>query len=161
LVFFDTSALVKAYLDEPGTATVQALISRLGGQLHLSRHVALETLATFSYKFRDRRIQRQKYRSARSEFLRDFPGSFNVLDVKDDTLELAMKLADAHRGLGVGSLDLIHIATVMQFRSRRPDYPPFTIVCADRSMRLLAAAAGFDVFDPETDELARLDSAEE
>lgn len=69
-----------------------------------------------------------------------------------------MRLAHSHRKMGVGSIDLIHIATAIRVRAERAA-PSMTVACADRSMRLLASAAGFQVFDPENDDVARLGAA--
>ena len=161
MLFIDTSALVKAYFEEPGSESVRALLDDKQGRLYLSGHVALETLATFAYKYRNGTLALRKYRKLRTRFLDTFPRGYNVLAVTGEVVGRAMALADTHRNLGVGTVDLIHVATAFQLRSEHPHVLPPTIVCADRSMRLLAAAAGFDVFDPETDDLSRLDSAEE
>jgi hypothetical protein len=68
-----------------------------------------------------------------------------------------MQLTHDHRKLGVGAVDLIHVATVLHLQSEQA--PSITVACADRSMRLLASAAGFQVFDPENDDVARLGAA--
>jgi predicted nucleic acid-binding protein len=158
VIFLDTSALVKAYVDEPGSDAVRTILRGKSGDLYLSDHVALETLATFAYQRRDSRISKSVYRRARKAFLLDYDELFLRVDVTSDVLESAMKLAHDHRKLGVGSLDLIHVTTVMQFRAEWSP-PSITVACADRSMRLLASAAGFQVFDPENDDVARLGAA--
>ena len=78
------------------------------------------------------------------------------MHVTPDVVQTAIQLAHDHRKLGVGSIDLIHVATALHLRADHAP-PSFTVACADRSMRLLAAAAGFRVFDPERDDPARLD----
>jgi len=158
LIFLGTSALVKADLTEPGSTTVREIFQRFKGQLCLSDHVAVETLATFAYKLRDGQLTRSSYKRARADFFRDYRHEFLRLEVTGEVLETAMQLAHDHRKLGVGAVDLIHIATAMQIRSERPA-PFYTVACADRSMRLLASAAGFQVFDPENDDVARLGAA--
>jgi uncharacterized protein len=158
VIFLDTSALVKAYVDEPGTDAVRTLLQRRAGELFLSDHVALETLATFAYQHRDSRISKSVYRRARAAFLLDYAGLFAQVDVTPDVLESAMRLAHDYRKLGVGSLDLVHVATALHLQSLR-QRSSITVACADRSMRLLASAAGFEVFDPENDDVARLGAA--
>lgn len=46
MIFLDSSALAKAYLDEEGTGVVQGVIERLSGRLFISEFVALEVLTT-------------------------------------------------------------------------------------------------------------------
>jgi predicted nucleic acid-binding protein len=158
LIFLDTSALVKAYLTEPGSTTVREIFQRFKGQLCLSDHVAIETLATFAYKLRDGQLNRSSYKRARADFFNDYRREFLRLEVTGEVLETAMRLAHDHRKLGVGSVDLIHIATALHTQAEQAR-PSITVACADRSMRLLASAAGFQVFDPENDDVARLGAA--
>lgn len=158
MIFLDTSALVKGYVNELGSDAVRKILRSRVGELFLSDHVALETLATFAYQLRDRRISKSVYRRARSEFASDYSRLFERVNVTSDVLESAMGLAHRYRKMGVGSIDLIHIATAMQIRAEWSP-PSITVACADRSMRLLASAAGFEVFDPENDDVARLGAA--
>jgi predicted nucleic acid-binding protein len=148
--FVDTSALVKAYLEEPGSEAVREIVRQRRKSVYVSNHVALETLASFASNLRRQVIRPRRYRRARSEFLRDYPGTWNIVEVSPQTVDDAMQLTDVHRGLGVGGMDLLHIATAEQLAKTRGTTP--TIVCADRAMRNLAAAAGFRVFNPETDD---------
>ena len=156
--YLDTSALVKAYITEPGTEVVKQIIRSPRESLVLSEHVALEVLATLSYKFRDRQFTSRRYRKAREAFFRDYEDGFTVVSVTNGVVRTAMQLADTYRSIGVGSLDLIHVATALHLcESNSPQ--SFTVACADRSMRLLASAAGFQVFDPENDDVAKLGAA--
>jgi len=158
VIFFDTSALVKAYIDEPGSDAVRELLRDGNERLVLSDHVAVETLATLAYKRRDQAINSSRYKRARAAFFEDYGREFLLAPVTQEVVHTAMQLAHDHRKLGVGSIDLIHIATAMQIRAEWSP-PSITVACADRSMRLLASAAGFQVFDPENDDVARLGAA--
>lgn len=154
MIFIDTSALAKAYLDEPGSEAVRTVLDHMRGVIYLSDHVALEVLATLAYKLRDQKLEPSRYRKLRAAFLQQYVESFNRVEVDRDVIQTAIQLADTHRKLGVGAVDLIHVATAM--RVRDDDGVSLTVVCADRSMRLLASAAGFRVFDPERDDPSRL-----
>lgn len=152
MVFFDTSALVKAYVTEPGSDVVKELIDRFRGSLWLSDIVALEVLTTFAWKTRDRRLRPSAYARARADFFKDFPRVFNRARVDEVVMVTAVRLGDAHRRMSVGAMDLLHVATALHADTD----DELTIVCADRAMRNLAAAAGFGVFNPETDDPATL-----
>jgi predicted nucleic acid-binding protein len=154
VIFLDTSALVKPYLRETGADAVTALLKRAHGEIYISTHVTLEVVATFAYKYRDRQLTSRGYRRLRRDFLADLPGAFQVLPVDEETLDRALLLSDQHFALGVGSLDLLHVATAMHLQVIGAGWP--VIVTSDRAMRNLAAAAGFEVFDPETDDPERL-----
>jgi predicted nucleic acid-binding protein len=148
LVFFDTSALVKAYVTESGSDAVKELIDRCRGSLWLSDMVALEVMTTFALQVRDRRMRPSTYARARMEFFTDLSHMFNRVRVDEFVIVTAVKLANEHRHMSVGALDLLHVATALHADTD----DELTIVCADRAMRNLAAAAGFRVFNPETDD---------
>lgn len=50
--FFDTSALIKNYHVESGTAEVQRLLSESGSEIFISRLAWVETLSGFTTKVR-------------------------------------------------------------------------------------------------------------
>lgn len=154
MIFVDTSALVKPYLREVDADTVRKLLSGRREEIYISTHVALEAVATFAYKLRDRQLDQRTYTRLRNEFFADVPRSFQVLQVDGPTIDRAIDLADTYRSLGVGSVDLVHVATAERLAWANGAAP--TIVCADRAMRTLAAAAGLGVFNPETDDPASL-----
>lgn len=157
MFFVDTSALVKPYLREVGAETVRKLLADAREEIYISTHVVLEVIATFAYKLRTRTVDRRTYRRMRREFFADLPESFQIADVDEATVQRAIQLADTYAAVGVGSIDLIHLATAERLLSMNG--PPPTIVCADRAMRTLASAAGFRVFNPETDDPATLPTA--
>ena len=150
MFFVDTSALVKPYLREFGADTMMQLLAGDREDVFISRHVALEVVATFAYKLRDRQLSRREYLAVRTRFIDDVPIVFQVLGVDEAVVNRAIQLADTHRAFGVGSIDLIHVATAERLATVKGRVP--TIVCADRAMRNLASAAGFSVFNPETDD---------
>jgi predicted nucleic acid-binding protein len=66
--FVETSALVKAYVTEPGSETVTEAFARLRGSLYTSELVAIETLGALTKLRRSRAITRSAYRKSRREF---------------------------------------------------------------------------------------------
>jgi predicted nucleic acid-binding protein len=150
MIFVDTSALVKPYLREAGAETMMQILADPRDDIFISRHIALETVATFAYKLRVRQLSRREYRMIRTRFINDIPEVFQLQGVDETVIHRAIELADTHRVFGVGSVDLIHVATAERLATKLGTPP--TIVCADRAMRNLASAAGFSVFNPETDD---------
>ncbi len=150
MIFIDTSALVKPYLREFGDDTVRTVLKNGVREIFISNHVALEVAATFAYKLRNGTVDRRTYNRIRREFFTDLPREFQVVDVDESTVQRAIDLADIYHVQGVGSIDLIHVATAERLGVAKGRTP--TIVCADRAMRNLASAAGFGVFNPETDD---------
>jgi predicted nucleic acid-binding protein len=65
LYFIDSSALIKAYIDEQGSTTVLTAFSQLQGYVAVSDLVALETAAALSRLVRSREIGGRVYEEAR------------------------------------------------------------------------------------------------
>jgi uncharacterized protein with PIN domain len=82
VVFWDTSALVKAYTVEPGTSTVQAALRALPKRTSVSAYVALETLSVLAKRLRSGSFSGADYLRARNQFYADYPGRFVRIAVK-------------------------------------------------------------------------------
>jgi len=150
--FVETSALVKAYVTEPGSQTVTEAFSRLRGSLYTSELVAIETLGTLTKLRRSRTITRSAYRRSRREFELDLSEIFRIAPIASDTLSLARDLVHAYRDTAANGMDLVHLATLEHLQSL---YPPEAVclMCADHALGNVAAARGVEVFNPEVDEL--------
>jgi predicted nucleic acid-binding protein len=156
VLFFDTSALVKAYLNESGTPTVRAVLKRLRSpSLVMTRYVALEVLTTFARQLRSKQIDKRDYNAARTDFLGSAAARFQVIEVSDPILTSAHSLAHQHRQTSVGAMDILHVATALHLESMvRPQ--PFVVASSDAGFLGLARACGLKTFDPETEPLGTL-----
>ncbi|HVG46324.1 MAG TPA: type II toxin-antitoxin system VapC family toxin [Longimicrobium sp.] len=152
MYFVETSALVKAYVTEPGSETVTGAFERFRGSLFTSELVAIETLGTLTRLKRSRTITRGAYRKLRREFEMDLSEIFRIAPIAPDTLTLALELVHDYRNTAANGMDLVHLATLEHLQSL---YPPETVylMCSDRALGNVAAARGVEVFNPETDEL--------
>jgi predicted nucleic acid-binding protein len=156
MIFLDASAAVKAYVNEPGSSTIEGVRRRLAGNLFLTPHVALEVLTTFAKLLRTSSIRRAGYASARGRFLGDYPRGYRVVQVGDREMQLAYALADAHRRVGVGAMDVLHIASALELQHRLGRARHLVVASSDRSLLALAAAVGLSTFDPESEPLGAL-----
>ncbi len=153
MIFFDSSALVKAYVNEDGTGVVIGAINRLNGLLFISDFVALEVLTTLRTAFRD--ADRGRWREVITEFTADFEGTFHVVDVGPDVLGRATTLVMEHRRARARSMDLLHLATALELQATRPAMP-VTMVTSDRDLAALCREVGLRTFDPSREPLAAL-----
>ncbi|HEV7588035.1 MAG TPA: type II toxin-antitoxin system VapC family toxin [Longimicrobium sp.] len=154
MIFFDASAIVKAYVPEPGSPSVHGAIARMKGELYLTRAVALEALATFAKKRRKDELTKGEYRVARDSFLRALEVTFTLFEIREADFSTAFKLVDDYRDVGVGPMDVLHIATALQLRAKSAD--PVTVASSDGPFLAVARAAGLPTFDPETQPLRAL-----
>jgi predicted nucleic acid-binding protein len=156
LIFVDSSALAKAYLNEEGSGVVRGALNRFPGRLFISEFVALEVLTTLRTAFRD--ASKAEWDDVVAEFWTDYEGTFNVVEVGPDVVERAMDLAENRRKARARSMDLLHLATALHLQGPRPP-TQLTIVTSDRDLAVLALECGLRTFDPSREPLAALPRA--
>lgn len=153
MIFFDSSALAKAYLNEEGTGVVLGAVDRLAGRLFISEFVALEVLTTLRTAFRESR--KTKWNDVLAEFWSDYEETFNVVEIGPEVVDRAMRLAVNYRTARARSMDLLHLATALHLQGPRPA-EQVTIVTSDRDLADLATECGLRTFDPSREPLAAL-----
>jgi predicted nucleic acid-binding protein len=91
MIYCDTAYLLKYYLEEPGSASVVALINHQTGVSSLSL-ARLELHAAFHRKFREGRFDAKSHRALVGQFADDHrDGLWTWLAVDDDLLDQAAK----------------------------------------------------------------------
>lgn len=152
MYFIDSSALVKAYVTEQGTATVQAVVSRLGSAVCVSTVVVLETAAALARLRRTKQIRSRVYARARKDFLYDCRMRFHVVHPPEPVVTAALGMIDTYWMRSPGAADLLHIATAEYVQTLLPSVT-VGVMCCDLSLRSVAEERGLDVFDPIRDPL--------
>lgn len=153
--FVDSSALIKAYIQESGTATVQAALGRLDGSVCISSIVALETAAALARLLRRREIRQKAYRQAREDFLNHCRTRFYVVHPPDSVVADALPMIDTYRARSPGGADLLHVATAEHLQRLVPG-EAVAFICCDSRLAQIAKERGIDVFDPITDPISQL-----
>jgi predicted nucleic acid-binding protein len=150
VVFWDTSALVKAYATEPGSPIAQAALKAVPARrAAVSDFVALETLSVLAKLLRTGAFSAAEYRAVRGEFFKDYPGSFVEVSVEQQTHRIARALVETHRKAGIGALDILHLACALDLKAA--SYPrPVVFAVVDGPLRRVAKQEGLRTFDPET-----------
>jgi len=110
MIFFDTTYLIRLYLDESGSDAVRALAKTL--PIVSSWHAQAELLCTFHRAFREGRLDLEGYQAQRSQFYSDQAASaFKWLPISDSTLaRIDLMLADAPASCFLRSADALHLA---------------------------------------------------
>ncbi|MGH7874316.1 MAG: type II toxin-antitoxin system VapC family toxin [Candidatus Binatia bacterium] len=131
ILYVDTSALVKLYVPEPESGTVQALVG--GAQVTAVSLVAFaEARAAFARKRRERAVNPKDYRLIVREFDDDWDHYF-VVDVTEPLVKRAAQLVDKH---GLRGYDAIHLSSAIVLREQSGEAVSFC--CFDG--RLLRAS---------------------
>ena len=134
IAYFDTSALVKTVIDEPGSQV--AIEAWNGGDARATSMIAyVEARAALAMARRERRLTRATEARAR---LDDRWSAMHRIAVSDDVVHVAGDLADAHALRG---FDSVHLATALQVSD--PDRLIF--VTWNRALAHAASRSGLSV----------------
>lgn len=155
MLFWDTSALVKAYSKETGSPTVLGAMSIRGVHGSLSDLVAVEIRSVLAKHLRIGKLTKAEYRAAVTHFAGDYAGAFEVVEVEPPIRHAAFQLAHAYRTSSLGAMDLLHLASVVHIDRHRPP-EPVVFATSDAALQTAAAAEGLRTFNPETDPLSKL-----
>jgi predicted nucleic acid-binding protein len=128
--FFDTSALLKRYHHEPGSAKVDALLSQPQGSFVISSITLTEFTSAFVRKFHQRIIKRITLKHVLSQFSKDILTDFWIIDLERHHVMRSSALILKHN---LRTLDALHLAVLLSLKTLKPAF-----VCADQ--RLLKAA---------------------
>ncbi|MBN2158061.1 MAG: type II toxin-antitoxin system VapC family toxin [Spirochaetes bacterium] len=110
-VFIDSSALVKRYIEEPGSSRVGELIGK-------AKEVAVcivcvpEVLSACNRLVREKRIDSKQYEWIKKEFLLDL-GELMMIDI---TSEVIIRSIQCLEKGALRSLDALHIASAIEYK---------------------------------------------
>lgn len=148
--FWDTSALVKHYHPELGTAKVDALLRAPGFQQVLSRLAVTETFSVFAGKVRAGVITQAEFDLLCRRFLADTRSRFlavaRLLVAHYKEAERLLRSYGPRPGQGIRTLDALQLAVALDLRNKGVID---TVISADARLLTVAQAEGFPVIDPE------------
>lgn len=142
-IFLDTSALVKFYHEEEGTASVTALILDCKDAICISELAKLEIISSFCRRFRNKEIDKDAYQEALEAFREDLQ-RYKLLPVSYLVLKKAeMILLDLTPTIGLRTLDVLHLATFTLESSADSLF-----VAGDKALLQAAEAIGANTYYP-------------
>jgi len=134
--FFDTSALAKRYLPEPGSPRVRALLAR--GDVVVSVVAYAEVLAALARAWREGILDDDGYAKLTDRVEADFR-ALDVVLLRPSVLRHVRSLVTRHPLRGY---DAIQLASALETRLRGS---PVRFWCADAALTAAAAAEGLAV----------------
>jgi uncharacterized protein len=146
--YLDTSALVKRYALEIGTAWVQGITDPLTGHdLYTVRLAGPEMIAALARKVRLGQLAPADAARAMSNFRADWAAQYQIVEVTAAVSERAMDLADRH---GLRGYDAVHLAAALELQDvrRAMALPSLTFIPADADQLQAAAVEGLPTDDP-------------
>ena len=144
VVYLDTSAFVKLYFEEDGTARVVELVTGTDGvQTAILDLALIESRSAIRRREREGDISRADADRILRRMQADASSSFLVQPSTSAVLEEAARLVDLYP---LRAYEAIQLAGCLVLRELSPEPPTF--VCADARLCEAAASAGLAVVDP-------------
>jgi len=138
ILYCDTSALIKRYVEEAGSEDVNTLWDR--ASIVATSVVAFaETMATFSRKFREGVLSTREYRIMVEEFKENY-GQLVLVPLNQDLDKSIENILKKHPLRG---FDAIHLASALVFL--HSEAPPFMFACFDSTLNQAARKEGLKV----------------
>ena len=143
ILFTDTSAIIKLYVEEKGTSamTEKARSHRFA----LSALAYAEIHATLARRLRESLLTEDEHSKLTARLDRDWEGIL-LIPVQPAILGLVPRVVKDHPLRGA---DAVHLASALALRAA--DLEP-VFVAADKQLLRASQAEGFEVFNPEEHE---------
>ena len=145
--YFDTSALVKQYLLEPGSHWVQTLLSDRYTLVVTSELTRIEAACTFARRRREKLLTDDDFEQVLTIFQYDFAHRYIGMQVETPVLDAAQQLATRHP---LRAYDAVQLATAWLANEAlvRTGEAPLTFVCADERLLAIAQAEALSTVNP-------------
>jgi predicted nucleic acid-binding protein len=141
IAYFDTSALVKLYADEPGAKSARA--AALEAELIATSIITYaEIRSAFARKLRFAEITALALSRLKEQFEHGWE-SFQIVPIEDNTVRRAAELAEAH---GLKGFDAVHLASADLLGTR---FGKVTFACFDAELSRAASACGMALWSSD------------
>lgn len=147
--FFDSSALVKRYIQETGSAWVQTLFQQAQSQdLYIARIAGgAEVISAIARRGRAGDLSPQELANALGRFRQDFATAYEIIDISPAIVARAMDFAQNRFLRGYDAVQLAVAWGLHTFRQMM-GLPVLTLVSADNDLNAAATAEGLVVENP-------------
>ena len=135
--YYDTSALVKQYLQEAGSKLVLELL-KSGEKVYTASLTYAEAHAAFSRRTREGRLTRETTKRLALRFDKDWE-SYDIVVLSENVFRLARQMLYRHP---LRSADAIHLASALLLARTSPR-SSWSFVCADGRLCDAAKNEGF------------------
>lgn len=148
--FADTSALSKRYVDEAGSAWVQAALHpRSGATAYIVHITAVELISAITRRERGGTIAPSDASAARNAFRAHLSAEYKIIRMSDALISNAINLAEIH---GLRGYDAVQLAAAKEVDSlyTAQGFPHITLISSDNELNSAALAEGLAVANPSS-----------
>ena len=150
--YLDSSALVKRYVVETGSAWVSSLFDfALNNEIFIGAVTSVEIIAAITRRTRRGTITAPDAAAARSLFRTDLLFDYQIVEITDIVINRAMLLAELHELRGYDALQLAAASEINSFLIGS-GLPPITFISADNDLNAAALSEGLIVDNPDAHE---------
>jgi predicted nucleic acid-binding protein len=146
--FCDSSAIVKCYVQEQGSAWMVALLDTAAvHHLYLARITGVEVIAAMHRRARRGDIAATDVAAALAQFRQDFAELYRLIEITPALVTRAMALVETYALRGY---DAVQLAAAVEVHARGDTLglPVLTLVSADEDLNVAATAEGLAVVNP-------------
>ncbi|MEW6245667.1 MAG: type II toxin-antitoxin system VapC family toxin [Nitrospirota bacterium] len=141
ILYCDTSALVKLYVEEAGSSWVRHWVNA-SEVVGIAAIGYVEAKAAFARAVHGGRVVRRRHRAIAADFEQDWH-RYLVLDMSEQMIRHAGRLAEVHR---LRAYDAVHLAAALQIRARTSE--ELTFLGFDEELNRAARAEGLALVPP-------------
>ena len=142
MIYFDSSALVKRYVEEPGSDMVQSLLDR-GTSIATSKLAYPEIVSALTRKQRSGELTKRFLQAVIDQFEVDWAGMV-VVEFHDELLPTVKSLLMKHQLRGA---DTVHLSSALWLK--RAVQSDLSFVASDLDLLKAARAERLDVINPQ------------
>jgi len=113
ILYLDASALVKLYIEEPGSRKVRKAVEK-ARIVSTSRLACVEARAGIARKHREGELSKEEHNRMVDDLVRDW-GNYFIVEVSEGVAKLGGELMERHPLRGFGA---IHLASALLLRNR-------------------------------------------
>jgi predicted nucleic acid-binding protein len=146
--YLDSSALVKRYVAEVGTDWMSCLYTvEAGNTLYTARVSGAEIAAALFRKAREGALAVPDVQAAITKFKADFRRRYQIVEITDRLVDMAMALVERHALRGY---DAVQLAAALELQGTRAalSLSPIHFVCADDRLNQAADKEGLATENP-------------
>ncbi|MEX0806003.1 MAG: type II toxin-antitoxin system VapC family toxin [Candidatus Binatia bacterium] len=143
MIYLDTSALIKRFVNEKGSALAESLVQGKGA-IATAKIAYAEIFACLTRKLREGNVSKTQYALACRQFERDWHAYLRV-ELGDDILLLARDLIQRHPLRGY---DAVHLASALRLKIALGE--EITFAAADERLLKAAEAEKLQFLNVET-----------
>ena len=146
--YVDASALVKRYVNEPGSDWLRAIVTTSEPHLFFtSRMTIVEVISAFARRVRDDPLSSDEFAAVSDAFRSDCLNQYQIMPPTLEIVDLACGLLERHPLRAYDATQLATGLVAQQFLTAQT-YPPLTFLSSDDRLNQAASHEGLAVDNP-------------